>query len=557
MNTSSRAFWGLLIVTVLLYAPLCLSGEFIWDDPKLVELNSWTGSFSNLGKMFTQDLWASTPLGAGEFFYYRPVMLLSLTVDQALGLGAPGHRMHSLLWHLACVGLLMRLTRELKASPIARFVGISLFAMHPFQTEVLAHVAARNDAMATAGILGALLLLLPRSPTRLALCGAASLMAVAVFSKESAYLAPLLLWGLDRLRFSSAVNPSRYAAVLLPTGLALGLRFSLGGGGLPAPESWPAAANGLVDGIGFYLQSWVFPWDITPTVSTSEMQIFWPLSLIGAALLVGIFRLSGPWGHWGFLLALVGFLPALPGLLLTDNTGFRYVYLPLAGLSVALIAVVDRLRLPQPAWLLALPLFWFGASSAQLSSWSSDRALWSHAYEVAPGLQSACGLFKSIESEAKAQPLGEHRDRLFDEAEPWLARALEPPTRPYCCLSASRWMWERNQNEWMLTRPEPAIQWGSLALKNGCPRTAELVVPLSVSNALAGNWSLAEQQLQGLRRDPYGLRDVVLAAASLKRGERTALEAIAGENLATQRALEERARLLISASDGNAGLTGE
>ena len=97
MNTSSRAFWGLLIVTVLLYAPLCLSGEFIWDDPKLVELNSWTGSFSNLGKMFTQDLWASTPLGAGEFFYYRPVMLLSLTVDQALGLGAPGHRMHSLL----------------------------------------------------------------------------------------------------------------------------------------------------------------------------------------------------------------------------------------------------------------------------------------------------------------------------------------------------------------------------------------------------------------------------------------------------------------------------
>ena len=109
----------------------------------------------------------------------------------------------------------------------------------------------------------------------------------------------------------------------------------------------------------------------------------------------------------------------------------------------------------------------------------------------------------------------------------------------------------------MLTRPEPAIQWGSLALKNGCPKTAELVVPLSVSNALAGNWSLAEQQLQGLRRDPYGLRDVVLAAASLKRGERTALEAIAGENLATQRALEERAQLLISASDGNARLTEE
>ena len=107
MNASSRVFWGLFLATLLLYLPISLSGEFIWDDPNLIEGNKWTGSFSNIGSMFTQDLWASTPLGAGDFFYYRPVMLLSLTLDQALGLGPMGHHLHSLFWHLLCIGLLL------------------------------------------------------------------------------------------------------------------------------------------------------------------------------------------------------------------------------------------------------------------------------------------------------------------------------------------------------------------------------------------------------------------------------------------------------------------
>ena len=118
-------------------------------------------------------------------------------------------------------------------------------------------------------------------------------------------------------------------------------------------------------------------------------------------------------------------------------------------------------------------------------------------------------------------------------------------------------MWERNQNEWMLTRPEPAIRWGTLAVENGCPKTAELMVPLAVSHALGGNWSLAENQLSGLQRDPYGLRDVVTAAASLRRGNRSILEELAGPDPTLQNGLEQRAELLISASEGNARIRAE
>ena len=554
MTGSTKSLWVLLGIVFVLFLPLSLSGEFIWDDPKLVELNEWTSSWSNLGRMFTEDLWASTPLGAGEFFYYRPLMLVSLTVDHSLGFGATGHHLHSLFWHLVCVSLVFRLCRECSSSTWAVFAGTSLFALHPLQTEILAHIAARNDAMATAGILGALILLLEKTPSKASLWGAASLMGLAVFSKETAYLAPLMLWGMDRARFSQAENLKRYAAVILPLGLALGLRLTLGGGGFPHPSSWSESIMGLLEGSGFYLSALVYPWNLTPTVSTSEMSLFWPLSLLGLAGLAMLFRLGKAWGRWGLFLAFLGFLPAVPGLILTENTGFRYLYLPLVGLSIALTSVLDRR--PSRAFLM-LPVVWFGCTSAQLSHWSNDRALWTHAYEVAPGLQSACGTFKSFETLARETPLGEYRDQLYKDAEPWLARALEAPTNAYCCLSASRWMWERNQNEWMLTRPEPAIYWGSIALENGCPKSAELLVPLAISNALQGKWSTAEAQLAGLNRDPFGLRDVVLSAAALKRSNRRDFERIAGPEIANQDALEQRALLLISASDSNTALREE
>ena len=112
MQNPRPYLWGLLGVTILLFLPICLSGEFIWDDPKLVARNQWTDDWSNIGAMFTHDIWASTPLGAGDFFYYRPMMLVSLAVDQSFGFGPRGHHFHSLAWHLLCIWLLFQLCKD-------------------------------------------------------------------------------------------------------------------------------------------------------------------------------------------------------------------------------------------------------------------------------------------------------------------------------------------------------------------------------------------------------------------------------------------------------------
>jgi hypothetical protein len=533
-----------MLLTGILFLPLVLQGEFIWDDTKLVELNLWTGSFGNLGLMFTSDLWASTPLGAGDFFYYRPLMLVDLTVDRSLGLGASGHHLHSLFWHLSCVALLYRLCSKESSKTLPLLAAVSLFALHPLQVETVAHIAARNDAMACSGILGALLLLRDPDPETKVLWAASACVALAVFSKETALLAPLVLWVFDRAYFGGAKNPRRYAAVLLPVGLALGLRLSLGGAGLPIPRGEDLFAD-LLGGTGFYLGALVFPWGLTPAVSTSEMSLALLPMLLGLGALFWLYRATSPLGRAGLGLALLGFLPALPGLLLTENTGFRYLYLPLAGLSIALHGALQN---APRGGLILLPAVLFGLSAKQMPHWKNDAAFWGNAYAQAPGLQSACGMFKAVEAEALGLDPGPDREARFLEAEPWLAKSLEPPTNAYCCLSASRWMWDRNQQEWDLMKPQPAIEWGRLALANGCEKSPEILVPLAVSEALVGQWELAENRIRGLKRSPYGLRQVLLSASALRRGDSSVLASFSQGDAQAEEALQRSVHMLLDAS---------
>lgn len=549
MKSTSRALAVLLVLTALLFLPLVIHGEFIWDDPKLVELNQWTGSFSNLGKMFSSDLWASTPLGEGDFFYYRPLMLVDLSIDRQLGFGPMGHHLHSLAWHLLCVVLLFRLCLEDDEveTPNKTFIllaGLSVFALHPLQIEAIAHIAARNDAMACAGILGGLLLLREAYPTTKAIWGASACIGLAVFSKETTVLAPLMLVILDMARFGGPKNVRRYGAVLLPIGLAIGLRLSLGSSTLPLPTDLGQIGD-LFAGVGFYTGALVFPWDLTPAVSTSEMQrSFLPL-IIGVLTLIWIGRKTSRFGRAGLGIACLGFLPAIPGLILTENTGFRYLYLPLAGLAMALQGCLNKTPI---GVLLLLPAVLFGLSTKQLPNWQNDTAFWQQAYDSAPGLQSACGMFKTIESKAIAEPNAPEREALFVSAEPWLAKSLEAPTSPYCCFSASRWMWERNQQEWDLMNPQPAITWGRLALENGCEPSAELLIPLAVSEALTGEWNRAEKRVEPLQRNPYGLRPVLLSAAALRRGDSSVMEGFSKGDPIAEQQIQQGIKMLLDAN---------
>ena len=109
-------------------------------------------------------------------------------------------------------------------------------------------------------------------------------------------------------------------------------------------------------------------------------------------------------------------------------------------------------------------------------------------------------------------------------------------------------MWDRNQQEWGLTQPEAAVEWGEVALRNGCAQTAELIVPLATSEALLGQWDQAEERLIGLQRDPFGLRAIVLSAAAMRRSDNSVLNHFAGPDAQAQIDLSEKVQLFLNKS---------
>ena len=124
--------FALALLTVAAYGALALAG-FVWDDEPLVVRNTITGDWRNLPQMFTVDLWEVSSVGINSG-YFRPLMLMSLTVDRALwGLSAAGHHVHYVAWHLAATMSLLSLLKK-AAPPWSALAGVTVFALHPIQS---------------------------------------------------------------------------------------------------------------------------------------------------------------------------------------------------------------------------------------------------------------------------------------------------------------------------------------------------------------------------------------------------------------------------------------
>ena len=325
-----RALAGLLLVTTLTFARLWFV-ELSWDDEALVKDNQVTESLANIPEFFTRDLWSTTRLSWLKSGYYRPFMLVTLAVDRALyGLSSTGAHIHSLLWHLGAVAaifaLLVRLTR-----PWAALAGATLFAIHPVQVEVMALVAARNDAMAAVFVLSALLLVLQpseRSPWKL---GGAMLLGLAgLLSKESAVLAPFMLLALDLARPQvggrAAVQPGgsirtgwpRYLALLASVVAYIPLRRLAEADAAIAPSS--ASFTMLMEHVGSLLGVYggllVWPWPLTPARHIHYLPPAGEV-LFGAVVAGGLLALAIARGRRralviaGIAWALVTWLPSL------------------------------------------------------------------------------------------------------------------------------------------------------------------------------------------------------------------------------------------------------
>ena len=431
------AVFLLLVVTTLAYIGAVGAG-FVWDDFPLVVDNPKAQSFDQWRLWFTEDLWS---LGADsvQSGFYRP-LVLGKFCRRPCPLGRKSSGVSPAVAHVAsrlCFPPLSRSQHGCGAR--VRLGGCRYFALHPALTEAVVWVAARNDLMATAFLLGMLLALSEERVSRARLAVGCLCFFFALLSKESSVLGIGVLLAVDWARVPRPRGLSRYGGLGVVLLIWMALRSSAGVGAadldLDAGVSLLAENGDQV--LGLYARLLFWPFDLSVGRSLeylSEPPLLTFVGLVGAGGLLGLAAArGGRLGLAGLLIAALGSAPALVAVAAKAQIGERYLYLPFLGLALVVAAVHQKTRLKGVgAGVLVLLGVGFWGIQKRVPDWTNEVSLWRAAVDTDPSPYTwgNLGHMHNRQAEALAEQgeleAGRHRELAMD----WLERSFAHPL-PY------------------------------------------------------------------------------------------------------------------------------
>jgi tetratricopeptide (TPR) repeat protein len=372
----------LVLVTVLAYAG-GLSGEFLYDDLRLIAVNPRTQSLGAALGAFWEPLWSfENPGQEQQAGYWRPLTVLTLAIGRGLA-GSEPWGLHALslglhiLASLAALGVARRLLRH----DLGAWMVALLFAMHPVHVQSVAWASAINDplyGLLSLLSLSAFLRWREGEATRPPLAAGAWL-ALALLAKEQAIVVVPMALALDfllpkpnaarqrgELVVRSAVALGAVLAVWLLArmfvfgGVKAGFSGSIVEFGFGAMRQFGLGIEILGSLIGLVLAPGELPFfrGVQPNLGATDAGILIPLAWIGAVLALSLWA----WRRQRSVV-LVGLallvLPILPNALLPESAGAypvadRFAYLAVFGGSLAAVALA--LHLPYRGLLSAVLL---------------------------------------------------------------------------------------------------------------------------------------------------------------------------------------------------------
>jgi protein O-mannosyl-transferase len=421
----------LLTAACLLTYANGLTGGFTYDDKAVVRDDPRIQSLARLPEIFTTNYFGGR-LETGQ--NYRPLDLLSLTVDYALfGKWPLGYHVVNLALHVADTLLLVAVLAEWGFSETVAGAAGLLFAVAPIHVEAVTSIVGRAELLSALFVL-----LMLRFAGRGRVAGASVFYLFSVLAKESAAVAPGLLFLLDAFReegsFARRVGrllrrqPLRYLIYGLPLGIVLAVRFVVLKGVLIAragsvfelenplvavPPLW-RIGNAAVIEIR-YLGRTLFPFFLSadesawalPRLAPHEALFWAALAALALLLLASVaFFRRRPGVAFGVLFfALAGLSTANYFFITGTIMAERLMYLPSAGLFIASAAVgFGR----WPAWervprsaavLLAVAVVLLAARTVVRNAvWESDETLFASMLSSVPG--SAKGHYDFAYAEA-------------------------------------------------------------------------------------------------------------------------------------------------------------
>jgi len=470
---ASEAAW-LPIAVILFLTFLAYSGtlwfQFVYDDRGQILANAHVHYWRYLPHYFGEGVWSfAYPNILGN--YYRPVFLLYLLINYKIFGPYPAG------WHLLSVGaqvavtyLVYRLGWRLVGDRKTALVAALIFGLNPVHIESVAWISGVTDPLLALFLLPSFLCYLngrePGARRRWWLAGSFALYGLAMLSKETALIFPMLIFAFEWLWQDKAETASRWKAALdrvrasllptipfvLLTVVYLAARWNvlkgLGHTMMPLAVStiiftWPKL-------LCFYLMHLIWPFGLSvfydmPYIERPGLGPFFlplaGLAAVGSLLWLWIRRLekTSPSAQRTVAFACVWLLlPFVPLLDLSvlpvgEIAHDRYLYLPSIGFSILVAMAIRHLKgdsrkllgLPvaQAVGVVGLSLVLGVGTALQDRYWANDLLLYSRGVERTPknnlartNLGNAMG-----EQGSYVQAIDLYREVLARDPHYWLA----------------------------------------------------------------------------------------------------------------------------------------
>ncbi len=401
---------GLVIGVLAIYGQT-LHFDFVgYDDDQYLTANpSVRAGLSSEGVVYA---FSRGRLQEGHPFH--PITWLSHMLDVELfGLAAGGHHATNVLLHALASVLLFAALSRLTGAPWRSAAAAALWAWHPLRVESVAWISERKDVLS--GVFAMLTLVCyaryVRRESRAAWWGAILSFGLGLMSKPTLVPLPFALllldyWPLARQRtFARLVIEKLPLFALSALSSGLTVYFHLGWmAPVDAVSPLHRAANAVV-AVARYLEQLVWPVGLAPLYPHPYLPAHGgvPLDILTIALaaaLVVVLTLAAwlarrqPHLALGWLWFLGMLVPTI-GLVQVGSQAHadRYTYLPMIGLSVALVwgaaDLIARVRAPALRRGLAVAavgaLVGYGAVAfVQTQIWRESETLFRHTLAVSP-----------------------------------------------------------------------------------------------------------------------------------------------------------------------------
>ena len=388
--------FGCLFLAFLVYGP-ALNGPFLFDDSYLP---------MNIDGFHDRPLsvWVS-----GQ----RPLLMLSYWVNLQLAGPEPAqYHYWNVFLHFLNTTLLYFILRKLlrlaDAPPMLALFGAGLFLLHPLQTESIAYIASRSEALSALFFLGAFALFLYRGSQAIswpAALGVLFVYAAAMATKEHTAVLPALLLLTDYFwnpgfTFEGIRRNWRLYAPLIVGGAigAIGVFQQLAGSDSAGFKlkglSWYEYLFTQFRVFFVYLRLFLFPAGLTVDydfpISHSLFDRGAVIGLVGILVLLGAawyFRRRYPLACYGFLAFAVILAPTSSVVPIKDPIAEHRLYIPIIGLVLVTIEVVRRLPISQKALSATLGAILLAAAVVTYQRnivWSGAIPLWEDAVQKSP-----------------------------------------------------------------------------------------------------------------------------------------------------------------------------